>query len=181
MTMGLDALRVLLADDNPHMRAIVMTLLESFGVNQVREVRDGSEGLVVLRDWPADLAIVDYKMAPMDGVGFTRQVRATASSRTAYLPIIMMTGHSARARVLDARDAGVTEFIAKPVNAKTLLNRIYSVIYKSRPFVRTADYFGPDRRRRSDPNYAGPRRRAGEIVRALSLDDDDLVWELKAS
>jgi DNA-binding response OmpR family regulator len=65
--------------------------------------------------------------------------------------------------VVEARDAGVNEFVAKPVTARTLLDRIVATIYRPRAFVRTKDYFGPDRRRRADPDYAGPLRRAAEL------------------
>jgi len=159
---GLESLRVLLVDDNQHMRAIVTTVLSGVGVKQIREVRDGAEALDALREWPADLAIVDFQMFPLDGVEFTRMVRQAPDSRNPYLPIIMMTGHSERYRVMEARDAGVTEFVAKPLTAKSVLDRIQAVIYRPRPFVRTADYFGPDRRRKDDPNYDGPRRRAAD-------------------
>lgn len=160
MSTGLESLRVLLADDNQHMRAIVVAVLAGAGVTQVRECRDGAEALEALREWPADLAIVDFQMSPLDGVDFTRTVRNAPDSQNPYLPIIMMTGHSARSRVFEARDAGVTEFVAKPVTAKAVLERIQAVIYKPRPFIRTDDYFGPDRRRRQDPYYRGPWRRS---------------------
>ena len=116
MSGGFESLRVLLVDDNQHMRAIVTTVLAGVGVRQVRETRDGAEALEALRDWPADLAIVDFQMFPVDGVEFTRMVRNAPDSRNPYLPIIMMTGHSEKSRVCDARDAGVTEFVAKPLD-----------------------------------------------------------------
>jgi CheY-like chemotaxis protein len=172
MSLGLETLRVLLADDNPHMRSIVMTLLQSFGVSEIREAGDGGQALDVLRRWAPDLVIVDFRMAPMDGVEFTRRVRRGSDGADPCLPIIMMTGHSAKARVEEARDAGVTEFIVKPLTAKTLLNRLYAVIHRPRPFVRTEIYFGPDRRRRDDAGYSGPRRRAGEgAIRSPSASD----------
>ena len=154
------ALQILLADDNQHMRAITATILNSAGFRRIREVRDGAEAMDALRDWPADLAIVDFNMAPLDGVEFTRLIRNSSDTPNPYLPIIMMTGHSERSRVVEARDAGVTEFIAKPITAKAVLDRIHSVIYKPRPFVKSETYFGPCRRRISDKNYAGPWRRA---------------------
>ena len=89
---GLESLRVLLVDDNQHMRAIVTTVLAGVGVRHVRETRDGAEALESLRDWPADLAIVDFQMFPIDGVEFTRMVRTAPDSKNPYLPIIMMTG-----------------------------------------------------------------------------------------
>ncbi len=159
---GFESLRILLVDDNQHMRAIVTMILEGIGVKHVRETRDGSEALEVLRDWPADMAIADFQMFPMDGVEFTRLVRNSPDSRNPYLPIIMMTGHSEQSRVMEARDAGVTEFLVKPLTAKAVIERINVVIFRPRPFVRTAGYFGPDRRRRNDPAFAGPWRRAGD-------------------
>ena len=115
MSIGLETLRVLLVDDNPHMRAIVASILKGVGVRQVCEAQDGAEGLQALRGWPADLAIVDFQMTPLDGACFTRLVRNSSDSENIYLPIIMMTGFADRGRVFEARDAGVTEMIAKPV------------------------------------------------------------------
>ncbi len=162
MPAGLESVRVLLVDDNQHMRAIVMTILHGVGVMHVREARDGSEALETMREWPVDLAIVDFQMFPLDGVEFTRLIRNAPDSVNVYLPIIMMTGHSERSRVMEARDAGVTEFVAKPVTAKAVLDRIQAVIYHPRSFVRSSDYFGPERRRRQDPFHAGPWRRAND-------------------
>jgi DNA-binding response OmpR family regulator len=85
---------------------------------------------------------------------------------------------------MEARDAGVTEFVAKPLSARTLLNRLNAVIYQPRAFVRTQTYFGPDRRRRVDPMHQGPWRRLDDGDRILkatpppsSSIDDDLVWD----
>ena len=154
------ALQLLLADDNQHMRAITATILNSAGFKRIREVRDGAEALDALREWPADLAIVDFNMAPLDGVEFTRLVRNSPDSTNPYLPIIMMTGHSERKKVQEARDAGVTEFVVKPITAKALLDRIQAVIFKPRPFIRADAYFGPCRRRSGTRPYAGPLRRS---------------------
>ena len=166
MSSGLDSVRVLVVDDNQHMRSIVSTMLHSFGIRMIREAKDGAEALELLARWPADLAICDFLMEPTDGVAFTRQVRTAPDSPNPYLPIVMLTGHSELTRVVDARDAGVTEFVVKPLTAKALVDRINSVIFKPRPFVRTKTYFGPDRRRRDDPFYSGPRRREADRSRS---------------
>ncbi len=157
MSMGLEALRVLLIDDNHHMRAIVGTILKGLGVRHLREAADGADGLQALREWPADLAIVDFRMEPLDGATFTRMVRNAKDSKNPYLPIIMMTGFADRSRVFEARDAGITEIIAKPLTARAIIEKIETVILKPRPFVRTDDYFGPMRRGIDD---LAPSRRA---------------------
>ena len=161
---ALQSLDILLADDNPNMRAIVSALLKSVGVGRVREVEDGGAALEALRARPADIAIVDFRMLPIDGVTFTQLIRTAKDSPNPYLPIIMMTGHSEKRRVTEARDVGVTEFVTKPVNAQALLGRIESVIMRPRPFIRCGDYFGPDRRRTQLENYTGPFRRESDMV-----------------
>lgn len=159
---ALESLQVLLVDDNQHMRAIVAAILKGAGVGKTLEVSDGAEALRVLRERAVDLAIVDFNMFPLDGVEFTRLVRNAPDSANPYLPIIMMTGHAERSRVCEARDAGVTEFIVKPVTANSVLSRIQAVIFKPRPFVKTASYNGPCRRRVNDPKFSGPWRRASD-------------------
>jgi DNA-binding response OmpR family regulator len=74
----------------------------------------------------------------------------------------MLTGHSEKKRVLEARDAGVTEFLAKPISAKALYQRILNVVVNPRPFIKTKTFFGPDRRRNHSSSYVGPERRKGE-------------------
>ena len=162
-------MRVLLVDDNQHMRSIVSAVLAGVGVEQVRECWDGAEALDALRQWPADVAIVDFHMTPVDGVEFTRLVRQAADSPNPFLSIIMLTGYAERTRVMEARDAGVTEFVVKPVTARAVLDRLNNVIFRPRPFIRAEDYFGPDRRRRQDPAYAGPWRRNEDSEAAPDL------------
>jgi CheY-like chemotaxis protein len=159
MSAKLVDLRVLVVDDNFHMRKIVAEVVRAIGVKQVEECSDGAQALDCLRQWRADVAIVDFNMSPIDGVEFTRLVRLSPDSVDPFLPIIMLTAHSERARVEEARDAGVTEFILKPVTAQSIIGRLNAIINNPRPFVRTDAYFGPDRRRRTSPDYDGPRRR----------------------
>jgi DNA-binding response OmpR family regulator len=73
-----------------------------------------------------------------------------------------MTGFSEKRRVFQARDAGVTEFLVKPFNARDLYRRIAQLIERPRQFVRSEDFFGPDRRRGSSETYTGPLRRESD-------------------
>jgi CheY-like chemotaxis protein len=160
MSTQFSALKVLVADDNAHMRSIVSAILGGMGINKVEECCDGAQAFDRLRAWKADLAIVDFRMEPIDGVEFTQLVRNSADSPYRELPIIMLTGYADKTRVFEARDAGVTEFIVKPVTAQAVFDRINAVIYKPRPFIRAAGYYGPCRRRRQDPSFSGPFRRS---------------------
>jgi two-component system chemotaxis response regulator CheY len=154
-------LRFLLVDDNPHMRRMLRTLLQGFGAREVYEAEDGVGGLEAFNQFTPDIVIIDWAMPVFDGLEFARMIRQPETNASPFTPIIMLTGHSERRRVAAARDAGVTEFMVKPISAKGLHQRILSVIANPRRFIKTKSYFGPDRRRNSAPNYTGPERRKG--------------------
>jgi two-component system chemotaxis response regulator CheY len=144
---GLLSISILLVDDSIHMRRLYRTLLSAFGVDKMFEAGDGAEGIDILCQKNPDLVITDWMMAPMDGLQFTRAVRHSPSVPNRYVPILMVSGSAEAHRVLAARDAGVTEFLAKPVTPANLFRRLASIIDNPRPFVRGDQYFGPDRRR----------------------------------
>jgi CheY-like chemotaxis protein len=152
-------LRFLIVDDNVHMRRIVRALLIGFGARDIHEAEDATAALhVVARCFP-DIIITDWVLPSIDGLGLTRIIRQPDDSANPYVPIIMLTGHSEKRRVLMARDAGITEFLAKPVSAKSLYHRIFNVVARPRPFIKAAGYFGPDRRRSGQIVFAGRERR----------------------
>jgi len=160
---GFENLKALIVEDNAHMRALLRALLNSVGIKDIAEASHGGSALQMLRERKSDLVLSDLAMKPMDGLEFTRQVRNSDSSPNPFVPIIMITGHTEKHRVEAARDAGVTEFLAKPITAANLFARIAEIVERPRAFVRCEDYFGPDRRRRAVEDYAGPWRRADDF------------------
>lgn len=160
----LEKLRFLVADDDSHMRELLCTILRSFGVTNIVEATDGADALAVMRATMPDIVLADWMMAPVDGLEFVRILRSAPDSPNPFVPVIMLSGFTEIYRVKAARDAGVTEFLAKPVSATTLYGRICSVIEKPRPFVKAARYQGPDRRRRRDPYQAGASRRQEDQI-----------------
>ena len=155
-------LRFLVIDDNAHMRRILRTLLHGFGTREVYEAEDGAAGLEGFTHFLPDIVITDWAMPIFDGLELSQMIRQPDSKGNPYAPIIMLTGHSEKRRVTVARDAGVTEFLAKPISAKGLYQRILNVVASPRPFIKTKTYFGPDRRRNTNTAYMGPERRVGE-------------------
>ena len=157
---NLERLNFLVVDDNKHMRALVTTVLHALGARNVVEAADGADAYEELRRFSADIIVCDWNMAPLDGLDFVRLVRTGHDSPNPFAAIIMLTGHTEMDRVLEARDAGVHEFLAKPISAKALYSRIRAIIERPRAFIRTASYFGPDRRRRQTDFKGEDRRRA---------------------
>jgi CheY-like chemotaxis protein len=156
---GFESIKTLIVEDNAHMRSLLRALLNAIGVKDIIEVSNGRSAIEALRECKSDLVLTDLAMKPMDGLEFTRYVRNNEHSPNPFVPIIMISGHTEKHRVEAARDAGVTEFLAKPITAHNLFARIGEIVERPRAFVRCEGYFGPDRRRHDSENYAGPWRR----------------------
>lgn len=157
-----DKLKIMVVDDNPHMRKLVVTILQAFGVFQIVEAPDGNRAWTMLRDAQPDVIFLDWQMEGMNGVELARLIRTSSQSPNPLVPLIMLTGHTQVDHLRQARDAGVNEFLAKPVSVRAIMSRMVAVIEHPRPFVRTKNYFGPCRRRRGIGEYRGPERRAAE-------------------
>lgn len=139
-------LRFLVIDDNSYMRRIIRTLLHGFGTREVFEAEDGAAGLESFATQLPDVVITDWSMPVFDGIELTKMIRMPDTSPNPFVPIIMITGYAERTRVFEAREAGVSEMLVKPISAKGLYQRIAKVVLNPRPFIRTDHYFGPDRR-----------------------------------
>lgn len=169
MTAGL--VTALVVDDNHHMRHIVKEMLRSLGVKLIEEASNGAEAFEVLRGKLIDLAVVDVSMNVLDGIEFLQMLRKSSDSPNPYLPVIALTAHTERSKVIALRDAGVTEVMAKPISAKVFMDRLNATILRPRSFVRTATYFGPDRRRQNDPKFKGPWRRKNDEAQAADTEE----------
>lgn len=166
MAFNYGQLKVLLADDSRQMRGLVRTFLEALNIKKVEVASDADEAWEILKRFNPDLIISDWNMPPTSGLDFVRRIRADKNSPNPYVPVIMITAYTEEYRVLEARDASVTEFLAKPVTAKGVYDRIKSVVEDTRNFVRTETYFGPDRRR-GRRTYDGPDRRKPESAKVV--------------
>jgi CheY-like chemotaxis protein len=162
-------LQALVVEDNAHMRALLRSLLHALGIKNISEAMDGESGLRELRNRMPDLILTDLSMTPVNGIEFTRQVRTSQNSPNPYVPIIMVTGHTERPRVEAARDAGVTEFLAKPITVNNLISRLAEIVERPRPFVKCETYFGPDRRRRKAKDFTGPWRRHDDTDEGVEI------------
>ena len=118
-------MRVVIVDDNPHMRRILRNLLRQLEIANVEEATDGDTAFHLIQKFPPDLIISDWNMAPVTGLDLLRRVRADAKLR--HIPFIMVTAESKTENVIAAKQAGVSNYIVKPFNADTLRAKIASV------------------------------------------------------
>lgn len=153
-------LRVLVADPFSQLREIIRDiLLRGIGVDEVVDCRDGEEALATLREVGADVVLADAAMEPLGGIELCEKIRAGVEGVDPYLPVIVMSGRPEISEITLARDVGVNEYLAKPLSAKILDLRLHAVVERPRPFVRSDDFFGPDRRRHAQEDFPGQDRR----------------------
>jgi CheY-like chemotaxis protein len=143
LSQKLGSARVLLVDDEPYMRKVVRTMLLGLGVRAVLEAEDGLSGLAMIRAHGPDCVILDWEMPELNGTSFVRMVRSPETFPYPDVPIIMLTGHGEKQRVVEAVCVGVNEFLLKPVSTSALRDRLVSVLLNPRKIVSTGPYYGP--------------------------------------
>jgi two-component system, chemotaxis family, chemotaxis protein CheY len=120
--------KVLIIDDEYHARKTLRALLRALGGTRIHEATDGSSGLEAVRAMHPDVVLLDWDIPDMGGAEFVRHLRSDGAPAHSGVPVIMLTGHGERTRVLDAMRHGVHEFLLKPVSRAALKARIHSAL-----------------------------------------------------
>lgn len=113
--------RVLLVEDAPFLRYAFGRLLRLHGYD-VLEAPDGREALDCLVDFRPQLVLTDLMMPVMDGIELIRKLHS--DPKTANVPVVAITADGTEATERKARQAGAADFITKPVDLTTLLDRL---------------------------------------------------------
>lgn len=159
MPYDFSKVKVLVVEESQPMTDITIALLNGFGIHQVQQAKNADRAYEMFCAERHDLLLVDWLIKPIDGIELAMKIRMDGLSPNPFVPIILMTGFSEKRRVIQARDTGVTEFMVKPFTANDLYKRIDQIIMKPRQFVKSPDFFGPDRRRKVIDDESTPKRR----------------------
>jgi PleD family two-component response regulator len=143
----LASMKFLIADESRFYRAVIKNALAAFRITRVIEAADGGAALQALKSSQVDFVLTDYNMPVLNGIEFVRMVRwSEETGLNPEVPIIMITETAEHSVVLEARNAGVHEFLCKPLVPRDLFDRIRKTIRSPRPFISVESYRGPDRR-----------------------------------
>lgn len=158
-------LTILVADGNRYTLSITKGFLRNYGVRTIVEAHNGTQALSLFWAHRPELVILDWELPIIDAPDVVKHLRREGSPNR-NVPIIVLTAASTHENMAEARDSGATEFLVKPISQSTLSERVTWVLRKPRPFVQSGEFFGPDRRRRSDAEYRGEERRSARIYAA---------------
>ena len=117
---------ILVVDDFNTMRRIVRSLLKQLGFNNVDEAVDGDDALSKISAKDYALVLSDWNMEPKSGIELLREVRQSEKYKS--MPFILITAESKVENIVEAKKAGVNQYIVKPFNAKTLKEKLSTVI-----------------------------------------------------
>ncbi|MDP3739494.1 MAG: response regulator [Hyphomonadaceae bacterium] len=155
----LKRLKALVVDPNAFMRGLVADSLRRLTVTNISAAANALEALTIGRTFKPDVIFVDWDAGNMSGLEFTREVRRNTTGISREIPIVLLAGIIDHDQLMAARQAGINEFLLKPVSAQHVLSRVEEVLLRPRKFIDSRNYVGPCRRRKEDPAYAGPWRR----------------------
>ena len=169
MTYKLNKITVMIVEEAQEMFELTRAVLQTFGINRIISANNADSGFRKFCNYNPDLIILDwlegdaYEQHESDGLALVKKIRHDNKSPNPFVPIILMTGYSIKRNIRLARDKGATEFIAKPFTAKTLYSKIEHIIERPRKFVKTPNFFGPDRRRQ-EASYGGEEKRLNDVI-----------------
>jgi len=116
---------VLVVDDFPTMRKIIMNLLKQLGFKKIKEAENGEHALSVIKQGTIDFVITDWNMPKMTGIDLLKTIRADTDLKS--MPVLMVTAEADKSSIIQAIQAGVNNYIVKPFTAETLKEKIEKI------------------------------------------------------
>lgn len=151
-------LDILFVDDNKNMHLIIKHLLQAMDITNFRGCLNANNALKMIKNQRPDILITDLKMGSLDGFELIERIRKGEDGCDPYVPILVLSGQTEIDTVIKARNAGATEFLAKPASVGSLYDRLAWMVENPRQFIKAEEFLGPDRRR-AMRGYEGLERR----------------------
>lgn len=151
--------RILVIDPNMATAKMLANLLRSIWPSaQVYGAKDTDKAMMLAAEVEPQLVFVEATGPQLDGMAFARAFRRS-DFPCREAPIIMIFSEVTAAQILGARDAGVHEFMRRPITLGDLQKRLEAVSGRPRDWIEAVGYVGPDRRRFNSADYKGPKKR----------------------
>ena len=120
------SIKVLVVDDFATMRRILKNILKQIGFKNLVEADDGTTAWDVLEEQKIDLVLADWNMPKMTGLELLKKVRA--SEKYAKVPFLMVTAEAQKQNVIEAVQAGVSNYVVKPFTAEAISEKLEKIL-----------------------------------------------------
>ena len=122
------SMKILIVDDFATMRRIMKNILKQIGFSNIIEADDGTSAMEELKKTPVDLIISDWNMPKMTGLDLLKNVRGSDALKD--VPFLMVTAEAQKQNVIDAVQAGVTNYVVKPFTAEAISEKLEKIFGK---------------------------------------------------
>ncbi|MBL8548601.1 MAG: response regulator [Hyphomonadaceae bacterium] len=163
----------LVVDANFYYRKTAHGVLRLAGIRKVLTAETVEEALDLIQRLKPNVMLTEWMPGPLGELEFIRQVRQGEDIPNRAMPILVLSSRRRQLDVEAARAAGADGYLMKPVSAASVAIKIANVVGRPRPFIATATYSGPCRRRKRTPAYAGPFRRLTDLHAERTASDMD--------
>lgn len=183
--LNLSGVSILLVQGVAAEMDILTQVFSGLGAKTLSRAETAERGMQIVEATALDLVVVDSALPDSDGFAFVRRLRRCSHEVSRYAPVMLVTGHTQKRKIANARDSGVNFVVAKPITPQVMFQRIAWMSRDTRPFVECDTYRGPDRRFKILGPPAGMRGRReadfnGEVGAAttpnMSQDDIDAMF-----
>jgi two-component system chemotaxis response regulator CheY len=153
------ALGIMLLSEKNHTAQTLRSVLTLAGITRITGIDNSRRALDILTIDNYDAIFCDDESETVDGLTFPLAARCMPGILNPMIPIFVFHERAKRRSVEAARDTGATYFLTCPISPKTVMTKLESALVNPRPFIKAAEYFGPDRRGRQRPVWSGKERR----------------------
>ncbi len=169
-------LKILVVEQNSLSAAALIKMLHELGVREVFAAASVDDGFKIFKNQQLDLVFSDWSPG-VDGIRFLDMVRNDRMKTNPFIPVIILSAYSDTKQLTQAINAGINNFLSKPLSARGIYKQIKRTIEIPNFFVRSGHYFGPCRRHmttnyRSSAAFEGQERR----VRTIPMGDESLTY-----
>ncbi len=180
---NIENMKILVVEQNALFAEAISTLLRELGVRDILIATTIEDAYDIFKSEPLDLVFCDWSPG-LDALHFMHMVRNHQSDTNPFVPVIVLSAYSDLDQLKQAVNAGISDFLTKPLNPRKVYQRIKKAIESPTFFVRSGVYFGPCRRHVGifdDDQYGldqtgsddpGKERR----IREISIKDDGMRY-----
>ena len=121
--------KVLVAEDNPHLRQVLVKIIQKIGYEKIMEAENGTIAWQFVQRGGVDIVLTDWAMPGLDGMQLLKKIRLSKEP-TCDIPFLMITAADTKNAIMSAGKEGVDAYIIKPFNVSTVIEKIKEAIDK---------------------------------------------------